>query len=412
MNKLTIFASMVGTIVEWYDVFIFSSGAIYIGTELFPSKNPVAAILGVLLVFALGFVTRPVGALFFGHFGDKSGRKRTLIYTLILSGTASGFIGLLPTYSQAGILTIMGLTALRLILGFGLGGEWGGAILLVVENTDKRRAFYSSFVQSTVGIGLLLGSLLFLVLSLLLPRSAMFSFGWRIPFLVSFVLVIIGLAVRLKVDETRLFKEVKERGDILAFPSSKMFKRYWKELLLGTVFAGSLGTIFYVGAILLPLVYQLSGTVTSSLSFLGITLFAVMDILFVFLGGIFSDSLGRKPVLLLSNLLSIALIYPVFMFKSILVFYLALFLYGAFHGLSYSPLAALLSEIFPTNIRYTGSSSAYQFGNSFIGGPASYASTYLGSVDYLLYPVYLVVVSAVTIILILRMKETRTVELT
>jgi len=259
MNKLTISASMIGTIIEWYDVFIFSSGAFYIGEELFPSKNPLAAVLNVLLIFALGFVTRPVGALLFGHFGDRRGRRYSLLYTLLISGISSGLVGLLPTYQQVGSITIVSLVILRLLLGLGLGGEWGGAVLLTVENSEGRRAFYTAFIQSTVGIGLLLGSLVFLGLSTTLSQAEMLSFGWRIPFLLSFLMVGIGLVIRLRVDETALFVRVKERGMLLSFPSGEMFRKYWRELLLGTVVAGALGTVFYVGAILLPVFYKLTG---------------------------------------------------------------------------------------------------------------------------------------------------------
>jgi Arabinose efflux permease len=354
MNKLTISASMIGTIIEWYDVFIFSSGAFYIGEELFPSKNPLAAVLNVLLIFALGFVTRPVGALLFGHFGDRRGRRYSLLYTLLISGISSGLVGLLPTYQQVGSITIVSLVILRLLLGLGLGGEWGGAVLLTVENSEGRRAFYTAFIQSTVGIGLLLGSLVFLGLSTTLSQAEMLSFGWRIPFLLSFLMVGIGLVIRLRVDETALFVRVKERGMLLPFPSGEMFRKYWRELLLGTVVAGALGTVFYVGAILLPVFYKLTGAISSSLSFEGTALFAIADIVMVFAGGWLADKVGRRPILILANLLALITIYPAFIFRSVDSFFLMLLLFGIYHGMGYSPLAAMVSEIFPTNVRYTG----------------------------------------------------------
>lgn len=411
MNRLTIAASMIGTVIEWYDVFIFSSGAFYIGEELFPSKNPLAAVLSVLLIFALGFVTRPIGALVFGHFGDKKGRRYSLLYTLLISGISSGLVGLLPTYQQAGALTIIMLTILRLLLGLGLGGEWGGAILLAVENSERKRAFYSAFVQSTVGIGLLLGSLVFLGLSSTLSQAQMLSFGWRIPFLLSFLMVGVGLVIRLKVNESTLFMKVKEKGMLLSIPSGAMFKKYWKELLLGTVLAGALGTIFYVGAILLPVFYKLSGIIPASLSFEGTSLFAVADIITVFIGGWLADNVGRRPVLILANLLALITIYPAFIFRSVDSFFVMLLLFGIYHGMGYSPLAAMVSEIFPTNVRYTGASSSYQFGNSFLGGPASYISADLGSINYLLYPVYAVVLIIVTLGFLAKAKESKDVEI-
>ncbi|MEB3691281.1 MAG: MFS transporter [Caldisphaeraceae archaeon] len=402
---------MIGTIIEWYDIFIFSTGAIYIGKELFPSTNPVAAILGVLLVFALGFATRPIGAFVFGHWGDKRGRKYSLIYTLLISGISSGIVGLLPTYQQIGVATIIILVILRLILGFGLGGEWGGAVLLLVENSEKRRAFYSAFIQSTVGIGLLIGSAVFLGLSMTLPSSAMYAYGWRIPFLGSFVMVAVGLAIRLKVSETKLFEEIRKVGKVLPTPSTVMFKKYWKELTIGTILAGSVGTVFYVGAILIPLVYKLNGAITSSASFLGLIIFAILDIIFVFLSGYIADKVGRRPMLILSNLLPIIAVYPAFLFRTYSMFFTMMVLFGIFHGLGYSPLAAMLSEIYPTNIRYTGSSSSYQYGNSFLGGPASYVSSDLGAINFFLYPVYMIILAAITIGIVAKVKETKDISL-
>ncbi|BBG25108.1 Putative sialic acid transporter [Sulfuracidifex tepidarius] len=411
MNKLTISASMIGTIIEWYDVFIFSSAALYIGEELFPSTNPVVATLNVLLVFALGFITRPIGALIFGHFGDRRGRRYSLLYTLLISGISSGIVGLLPTYQEVGDITIVTLVILRLLLGLGLGGEWGGAVLLAIENGERKRGFYSSFVQSTVGIGLLMGSLIFLLLSSVLTKSEMFSFGWRIPFLLSFLMVAVGTVIRLKVNETALFTKVKEENLLLLLPSKEMFKKYWKELLLGTFVAGALGTIFYVGAILLPLFYETSMVISSVQSFEGTSVFAVVDIIMVFVGGRLSDRVGRRPILVIANLLALITIYPAFLLKSVDSFFLALVLFGIYHGSGYSPLAAMISEIFPTNVRYTGSSSAYQFGNSFLGGPASYVSADLGSVNYLLYPVYTVVLVIVTIAFLVKARESKEVEI-
>ena len=184
-------ASMIGTIIEWYGIFIFSSGAIYIEKTFYPNVSVAEGLLLTLLTFALGFVTRPVGAYVFGHFGDKLGRKRILLLTLLISGISTGLTGLIPPEASIGALAIVLLVVLRLILGFGLGGEWGGAMLLTLETFKERRGFYSSFVQSTVGIGLLLGTAIFIPLVYVFPTSFMYSIGWRIPFLASFVIVIV-----------------------------------------------------------------------------------------------------------------------------------------------------------------------------------------------------------------------------
>ncbi|MQL54399.1 MFS transporter [Acidianus ambivalens] len=412
MKSATVFASMIGTIIEWYDVFIFGTGAYYISVELFPPTNPTVALLNTFLVFALGFLTRPLGAIVFGHFGDKIGRKEMLIITLTSSGIASGLVGVLPTYAQVGLLTVFLLVILRLILGFGLGGEWGGAVLLMVENTENKRGFWVSFVQSTVGIALILGSLVFLILSSFTSSSFMLSVGWRIPFLLSFILTIIGLLIRLRVEETKAFEKAKEENKILETPSKELFKRNWKEVLLGTLLAGSLGTIFYVGAILVPAVMESLKILPLQLGFLATLLMGLMDSIFVFVGGILSDKLGRKILLLISNVLGLILLYPSFYIPNDLVIVALIATYGIAHGLGYSPLAALISEIFPTNVRYSGSSSAYQFGNSFIGGPASYVSDFLGSVSYALYPIFAVIIILISIASLYKIKETKEVKIT
>lgn len=411
MKPTTVFASMIGTIIEWYDVFIFGTGAYYISVELFPPTNPTVALLNTFLVFALGFLTRPLGAIVFGHFGDKIGRKEMLIITLTSSGIASGLVGVLPTYAQVGLLTVFLLVVLRLILGFGLGGEWGGAVLLMVENTENKRGFWVSFVQSTVGIALILGSLVFLLLSSYTSSSFMLSVGWRIPFLLSFILTIIGLLIRLKVEETRAFEKAKEENKILEIPSKELFKRNWKEVLLGTLFAGSLGTIFYVGAILVPAVMESLKILPLQLGFLATLLMGLMDSIFVFIGGILSDKLGRKILILISNVIGLILLYPSFYIPNDLVIVALIATYGIAHGLGYSPLAALISEIFPTNVRYSGSSSAYQFGNSFIGGPASYVSDFLGSVSYALYPIFTLIIILISIASLYGIKETKEVKM-
>ena len=411
MKKSTVFASMIGTIIEWYDVFIFGTGAYYISLELFPPSNPTVALLNTFLVFALGFVTRPIGAIVFGHFGDKIGRKTMLLITLTSSGIASGLVGLLPTYAQVGLLTVILLVILRLILGFGLGGEWGGAVLLMVENSEKRRGFWVSFVQSTVGIALILGSLVFLILSSVTSKSFMLSYGWRIPFLLSFLMTVIGVIIRLKVEETKAFMKAKEENKLVDVPSKVLFKNNWKEVLIGTVLSGSLGTIFYVGAILVPAVMESLNVIPVQLGFLATLLMGFFDSIFVFVGGILSDKIGRKVLIILSNVLGLVLLYPSFYIKNEFAIVALISIYGIAHGIGYSPLAAYISEIFPTNVRYSGSSASYQFGNSFIGGPASYVSDFLGTINYFLYPVFALMVILVSIGVIVKGKETKEISI-
>ncbi|ARM75616.1 MFS transporter [Acidianus manzaensis] len=410
-RKDLILASMMGTIIEWYDIFIFGTGAIYISAELFPPTNKTVALLNTFLVFALGFVTRPVGAIVFGHYGDRIGRKVMLLFTLLASGISSGLVGLLPTYDQLGLLTIILLVVLRLILGFGLGGEWGGAVLLLTENFSSRKTFWVSFVQSTVGIALVLGSSIFLILSLLTPSQFMYSIGWRIPFLLSFLITIVGIVIRLKIEETKEFLKIKERNEIYKLPVKELFKFHTKEVILGTLLSGALGTIFYVGAILLPAVMEGLGVISPSQGFTATLIMGALDSIFVFIGGKLTEIVNNKiKILILSNIIGLILLYPSFYIKDPLIVVTLISSYGIVHGIGYSPLASLLSDLFPTNIRYSGSSAGYQFGNSFIGGPASYVSDFLGAISYALYPVFAVSITLISLISLFTSKEKNTLE--
>ncbi|WP_393971616.1 MFS transporter [Oxyplasma meridianum] len=404
-SRDVILASMMGTIVEWYGIFIFSSGAIYISEVFYPFVNPSIAILLTLLTFALGFVTRPIGAFIFGHYGDKIGRKKMLLLTLLISGIATGLTGIIPGEKSIGILAVIILVLLRLILGFGLGGEWGGAMLLNLENFQKKRGFYSSFVQATVGIGLLIGVFIFLPLVYYLPHSLMISYGWRIPFLLSFVIVIIGVFIRLKIKETPLFIKEKLENKISKFPFKTLMKKHWKSVLLGTIIAGSSGNFFYFAITLLPALFESFHKITVFEGLIGTAVFGIVDIIFVFIGGKISDKNGRRITIAVANIIALIVIYPSIYLISPVYFIIFLTIFGIAHGLSYAPLGAMISEIFPTDVRYSGNSAAYQYGNSFIGGPAPYISDYLGGIFYFLYPVFTIIFIVIAIYSIYRTKE-------
>jgi MFS family permease len=239
----------------------------------------------------------------------------------------------------------------------------------------------------------------------------MLSVSWRIPFLLSFLLTVIGLIIRLKVGETKAFEKVKENNEILQLPSRDLFKKYWKEVLVSTLLVGSLGTIFYVGAILVPAIMESLKVLPVQLGFFATLLMGLMDSIFVFVGGVLSDVLGRKALLIISNVLGLILLYPSFYISNKITIVVMIAFYGVAHGLGYPPLAALISEIFPTNVKYSGSSSAYQFGNSFIGGPTSYVSDFLGSISYALYPLFALVVILISIGSLTLVRETKEVKI-
>ncbi len=398
-------ASMIGTIIEWYGIFIFSSGAIYIAHTFYPSVTVAEGVLLTLLTFALGFVTRPVGAYVFGHFGDKLGRKKILLLTLLISGISTGLTGLIPSEASIGVFAIVLLVVLRLVLGFGLGGEWGGAMLLTLETFKKRRGFYSSFVQSTVGIGLLLGTAIFLPLVAYTPSSFMYSIGWRIPFVASFAIVIVGVFIRLKVKETPVFEAEKKKNRILKSPEKELFKKHWKKIIAGTLLAGSSGNFFYFAISLLPVLFESVHAISVFDGLVGTAVFGILDIIFVFIGGQISDTHGRRIIIAGANILALIVLFPSIYLVGFGYFVLFLSLFAVAHGLSYSPLGAMISEIFPTNVRYSGNSASYQYGNSFIGGPAPYASDLLGSVSYVLYPVFTMIFIFIALGVIFKSKE-------
>ncbi|WP_297216608.1 MFS transporter [Thermoplasma sp.] len=404
-------ASMAGTILEWYGIFIFSSGAIYISSVFYPTVSRAVSILLTLLTFALGFLLRPLGAFVFGHYGDRIGRKNMLLITLLISGLSTGFTGVIPGYASIGIWAVIILVILRLILGFGLGGEWGGAMLLTLENFRTKRGFWSSFVQSTVGIGLLLGTAVFLVVEIILPQKLMVSYGWRIPFLLAFLILIIGFVIRYRISETPIFEAAKAEKRISGLPARDVFKYNWKEVLAGTLLAGSSGNFFYFAIALLPTVFESKGIVSVTMGLIATAIFAVMDIVFVFIGGSISDRYGRRTMLITANAIALVIIYPAIYVYNPVAFTVFLAIFGIAHGISYSPLGALLSEVFPTSTRYTGSSFSYQFGNAFIGGPAPYASDALGTISYPLYPVFTIIFIVIAFMTIAKIRESKDIDI-
>ncbi|OWP57185.1 MAG: MFS transporter [Thermoplasmatales archaeon B_DKE] len=411
VQRTVISAAMIGTILEWYGIFLFSSGAVYIGAAFLPKTNALTAIASVLFVFAIGFFMRPVGAVVFGHYGDKIGRKRMLILTLIISGLSTGFVGVLPTYAQSGVSAIILLIILRLLLGFGLGGEWGGAMLLTLENFKKKRGLWGSFVQSTVGIGLILGAVAFLILTSILPSSAMYAWGWRIPYLLAFFVLVIGVFIRLRIPETPIFEAAKKEKEIQKYPISGLFKQHKLNLLLSTLIVASSGTIYYVGITLIPSLYEVENIVTVHFAQIAIIGFGLAEILFVFIGGIISDKVGRRVMAIVANLVFIVIVFPSIFLRGAGLLIIFLLLYGVSHGIGYTSEGDIISEIFPTNVRYTGNSFAYQFANAYVAGPAPYASLALGAISEFLYPVYGLIFSVLAIGSALKIKETKDVDL-
>jgi metabolite-proton symporter len=368
-------ASLIGTAVEWYDYFIYgTAAAIVFGPLFFPKFSATAGTMAAFATFSVGFLARPLGAVVMGHFGDRLGRKSMLVVSLLTIGLATTCIGLLPTYARVGVLAPALLVALRFLQGIGVGGEWGGAVLLAVEHAPpKRKGFYGSFPQMGVPAGLILANLVFLAVSGALGRDAFLAWGWRVPFLASAILVVIGLVIRFKVAESPDFERLKRGGERERMPLVAVLKRHPAEVLLG---AGALVGNSAVGYIFMA--YLLSyGTTVLGLS-RNLLLTSVLIGALAWLAAIpwasaLSDRHGRARVLLAGSvgLTAVALsLFALVNTRSPALIVAALIAAGVFLGITYGPLAALMSELFPANVRYSGASLAYQIGAVVGGGIA------------------------------------------
>ncbi|MFG3339178.1 MFS transporter [Glycomyces sp. NPDC048151] len=366
-------ASFIGTAIEFYDYYIYGTAAALVLNELFfPSLSPLAGTLAALSTFAVGFVARPLGAILFGHFGDRIGRKATLIVSLLLMGLSTAFIGLLPTYDTIGVAAPVILVILRVCQGIGLGGEWGGAALLSTEHAPaNRRGLYAAAPQMGSPVGYFVATCVFWALSAWLPEEAFASWGWRVPFLLSFALVVVGLLIRLKVAETPAFAAHMAKAESNQVPLWTVIRRHPKELLLG---AGSILVVyimFYTAA-----TYCLTYTTTTlgipRNTMLGLTLIAVVVLgVSTFLVARMSDRHGRKKLIIAGAVWGIIwsfALFPLLETKNLAL--IALALSGALlaMGIIYGPIGAFLPELFPTKVRYSGAGLAYNLGGLLGGG--------------------------------------------
>ncbi|WP_295674251.1 MFS transporter [uncultured Mucilaginibacter sp.] len=357
-------ASLIGTTIEFFDFYIYATAAVLVFPKLFfPAGDPASATLASLATFALAFFARPLGAALFGHFGDRKGRKATLVAALMTMGPSTVAIGLLPTYQSIGIIAPLLLALFRFGQGLGLGGEWGGAVLLATENAPEgKKAWYGMFPQLGAPIGLLISTATFLILSKTLTDQQFFSYGWRIPFIASAILVFVGLYVRLKITETPDFLKVIEKNERVKVPIINVFVNHTKVLILGTFITITTFLLFY-----LITVFTLDwGTKTlhyTRTSFLiGQMIAYVFFALAIPLSAVLADKYGRNKVLTLATA-------GIFIFG---LFFSPLFISGNWGltviflvigmflmGMTYGPLGTALAEIFPASVRYTGASVSF-----------------------------------------------------
>jgi metabolite-proton symporter len=376
-------ASLAGTTIEFFDFYIYATAAVLVFPQLFfPASDPASATLQSLATFALAFFARPVGSAVFGHFGDRIGRKATLVAALLTMGVSTVLIGLLPTYASIGMLAPILLALCRFGQGLGLGGEWGGAILLATENAPPgKRAWYGMFPQLGAPLGFIGSGGIFLLLSEFLSEAQFLSFGWRIPFLAISVLVLVGLYVRLKISETPAFEQAMAKHERVKVPLATVCRSHTRALILGTLIAVATFVLFY-----LLTVFCLSWG-TSKLGYTRERFLVVQmgGVLFFALGvpisAVLADRYGRRLVLMVVTMGIVAfgvLLGPTF----VAGFYgvVAVTVLGfALMGLSYGPLGTFLSELFPTAVRYTGASLTFNLAGIFGASLAPYIATWLAT---------------------------------
>jgi metabolite-proton symporter len=406
-----LFASMIGTTIEFFDFYIYATAAVLVFPRLFfPKSDPASATLASLATFAIAFIARPFGSALFGHFGDRVGRKATLVAALLTMGISTVAIGLLPTYAKIGVIAPLLLALCRFGQGLGLGGEWGGAVLLAIENAPPgKRAWYGMFPQLGAPIGFLFSGGVFLILSKWLSNEQFFAFGWRIPFLCSAVLVIIGLYVRLTITETPVFREALSREGRVKVPMLEVFRKYPVALLVGTLASLATFVIFY-----LMTVFALSwGTTALGFSrdkFLVMQLFGILFFaLTIPISGLLAER-GRRRTLLWATVATAAfglIMAP--MFRAGTSGALMMIVLGfALTGFSYGPLGTVLSELFPTAVRYTGTSLTFNFAGIFGASLAPYIAIWLAKTYGLQYVGYYLAAAAVlTLLGLLAIRESK-----
>ena len=417
--RRVIMASAVGTTIEWYDFFLYGTAAALVFNRLFfPSYDPLTGTLLAFATYALGFVARPVGGIVFGHFGDRIGRKRLLMLSLILMGVATILIGLLPTYAQIGIWAPIALIALRLVQGFAVGGEWGGAVLMAAEHGDaRRRGFWASWPQAGVAAGSLLASGVLALMAGIQSEEDFLEWGWRVPFLLSALLVGVGWYIRNKVSESPLFEAEMARAEAPPkLPAMEVIRERPMALLLGAGLRVGENISYYILTVF-SLTYLVDvAEETRSLALNALLFGAAVQFLAIPLFARLSDRIGRRPVYAFGGLGLAAWVFAIFPLLGSGdegFIYLALVVGLVLHGAMYGPQAAFITELFPTRIRYSGVSLAYQLTSIVAGSLAPIIALWLYREYQSAMPVaiYVGVACAISGLSALLARETKGVEL-
>ena len=409
--RQVLFASLVGTTIEFFDFYIYATAAVLVFPALFfPATDPMSATLASLATFAIAFIARPFGSALFGHFGDRVGRKTTLVAALLTMGVSTVVIGALPTYQTIGVAAPILLALCRFGQGLGLGGEWGGAVLLAVENAPPgKRAWYGMFPQLGAPVGFFFSGGVFLLLTRWLTDQQFFAWGWRIPFLASAVLVLVGLYVRLTITETPVFRQTVEKEERVKVPMLTVFRDHPRMLVVGTMLSLATFVLFYLMTVF-ALAWGTTALGYSRSQFLLMQLFGILFFAITIPLSALLAERGRRMTLLCVTV-GIALfglvLAPIFQSGTVGVI-TAMALGLSLMGFTYGPLGTVLSELFPTSVRYTGSSLTFNLAGIFGASLAPYIATWLARTYGLHYVGYYLTGSAlVTIVGLLAIRETK-----
>lgn len=407
MTRKVVLASFVGTAIEWYDFYLYATAsALVFGSLFFPDFDPLVGTLAAFATFAAGFLARPIGGIVFGHFGDRIGRKKMLVYSLLGMGVATFLIGVLPTYAAIGIAAPILLVSLRLVQGFAVGGEWAGAVLMSVEHEQKgKRGLAGSWTQAGSPAGLLLSTVVFALVAML-PNEQFMTWGWRIPFLFSAVLVAVGLFIRLSVIESPEFKEVKDGGEASRMPALEAIRKHPVNILLAIAMCLAPFVCFYYFATFNLTYATTELALPRDAMLIIVAVAAAIEIVTIPLAAAWSDKIGRGKVFLLGTVLFALYAYPFFLinqtFPGVATMAITVVIgIGLIHPLMYGPMATLFAELFPPRVRYSGASLGYSIGAILGGGFAPMIFTgllALGLGAVAVIPPYMILVSVLTFV--------------
>ena len=418
MQKVALTA-LAGTSIEWYDFFLYGAAAALIfPTAFFGEATPSTALILSLLTFAAGFIARPIGGIIFGHYGDRVGRKKTLVIALILMGISSTLIGLLPTYAMIGVTAPILLTSLRFAQGLAIGGQWGGAMLLVTESApSSQRGYYGAFAQAGAPVGVILANLAFIITSSLVSEESFYSWGWRIPFLASAILIGISMYIQLNLEDTKAFKELQRKREdynskdvIMRSPILEAIKKYPNRIALAAGAFLSIQVTFYILIAFLLAYGVSSGDMSRDDMLIAVLIASAIMVPCQFIFSSYSDKNGRKGIFMagavLTGLWAFA-IFPLVDTGNFWLIVLAITIGLIFVGMMYGPQAAFFTELFSTEVRYSGATLGYQFGAILGGAFAPTIAAFLWN-NYGIFwvSVYISFASLLTVFSVMSLTET------